>query len=1393
VGGWVKIVNPTNPFMNQKKMKWGTGLLALSFLLCLISTGSVYPQVYGLDIRFIKTDIDTTTYNNLPAGFPYPVLSLIQIQDRQKHYIHGLAAMDRWLGPDELTEIGLPVDDVWKVITERHRYDDSYPENQNVKEMDPGYMVAELSQVDGYGVSMALAMDYSGSLGTSIKEIEAAAKILIQKINGNDKLAIIKITSDVKIYQDFTSDTTLLMNAVNTPTPDRTGTALNRGIYETIKACKNVTGRRCVVVYTDGLNDMPGPDADAMIRLADSLDVIIFTIGLGPQIDESDLGRIAEETGGYYRRTPSPSSLALIYQQIYNYINGFYALAHTSTDPFFNGTWRRIDVSVHSQNLQGKGWGSYWVPFKPRNVRIQNRVESDSMMVFQGDTLYFATSDDTVQYTLTAFCDGPGNAQEVLIKNVMDRNIRPVSYERAPDQVDRDTLIWKLPRLDGGQQFQIRYQAKINHYLPMETVDLLNMAFISSPFDSINSDNVSVSVLKAKGHPDFQVRCLTPGLLASPGHPLALSAYLSNWGNAHATSPVVVRFYLEDMSGLLIDEITVDSLNYSDSTFVTGIWDSPEPGVHQVLVVADEPNTIKELREDNNSDYCTAHVGVSELDVQISEINYRERLSNRQARFPENIVAKVNVIDQNLHTVFGLADTAQWINLSQLTSTGEPAENHWTGFFETPWNGSADSRADLRNGMQITEVRDDSLRLAFISDHSQSMNGWRQTVQEDVLRIIQNPGDQGALIGAGSNIELLRSFTPNADLLIQSLQTGGNSSNRKIHDACIAGINLLSGLKGRKAVVVSTTGPEQGSQQSMEQLIKVSQDRNIPVFLLQIGDSQISENLKILADTTGGYYFRITHQNQSDMTISFLEDMLRNYYGLSFASPDTLRNETLRVLDVEVAAYGQHAEDDGIYRAPAGYADLAIQTRVNAISEYLPQKGPIGQVQPGDSILYHLNIQNSGHYDLYQISVLDRIPQNLVVDRQSVSAIRINGNEIEWQIDSLGVYDSADIEFVCFVDTLFASPAFDLVSEASVNHERDEFPENNISLDTLLYVPLSGPDLHVYKKGRADSLTVYRQDTVYVADPGDTVTYTIRVVNEGEIRCREIILTDTLSRWLTLTEKPEGAEVDGGIIQWSFGPLTSRGGTNYFSYTCKVDTFVPPWDEMMLNMANVFSPEDTLLDNNSVTDTLWVVGLHPPGPEIQAIPSDIQPGDTISVTVMSPIYIESWDLQVIYEDGSLINNFADDFIVTHPLNPAQWTHVIPGFNDTFMRTLNKKEQIGFIIETRDIWGSIRTDTTFVTMQSNDVFALDRNVFRPLLDSHIQLNIKLSSNRHASLHIYDLSGHHVRELANGPFLAGWNYLQWNGQDDCGRSVGSGVYLAVLDSGEFRKAHKFLIVK
>ncbi|MBN1781838.1 DUF11 domain-containing protein [bacterium] len=1359
-------------------------------------TGILYAQSDGLQIKFLNISItDSTVYNHLPADFPYPVLSLIQIKDNYQHYIHGLAAMDTWLGPDDITEIGLPVNDVWKVITERHRYEDNYPPNQNVKEMMPQFMVAELSQVEGYGVSMALAMDYSGSMGAGIAEAEKAARYLVRKINKNDEVAILKITASSEVYQNFTSDTTLLMQAINTPTPDGGGTLLNQGIYDAVQLCAGARGRRAVVVYTDGLNDMPGPAAQEIIDLAKSMGVIVFTIGLGDEIDEEDLGEIAIETGGYYRRTPSPASLGLIYQQIYHYINGFYALAHTSTDPFYNGTWRRVDVDIESeQHLKGHGWGSYYVPFLPRNVRVHNKVVSDSVMVFEGDTLYFATSEDLVNYTLTVNCDGPGIAHDIVLKNVPDSHVLPVSFEVDPDTVIGDTLIWKIARMDGDTQLRFDYQARVSTYLPMQTVELVNRAFINCPFDSIPGDNESNSILLAKGHPDFVVRCMPPPGLASPGHPLSLPAMLYNWGNASAVVPVSVRFYLGSPGAELLDEVIVPSLNFSDSVRVTGVWSEPVEGVHEIFVVADELNEIKELREQNNQDSCTIQVGIDDLQMQISGIHFGQWLRNVQGRFPEQILTRVNVLDQNLHTVFGLANASQWIGTAQPAETGLPSGSHWSMLTESPWTCQYPvCRTDVREGMRITEIRQDTFSVVFLAENSQSMQGWRQQAQLEILHIMDPEKDWGAVIGLGASVELLQGFTQDTMLLSQAFQSHGQSQNQPVYEGCMEGIELAADRSGRRAVIAMVSGQEQGGSQSSGSVISASLDQCVPVYVIQIGSSPANPDFKTLADTSGGWYFQISHQDDASGVTVLLRDMLRNYYGLSHASPDTLRNETLRRIHAAVDAFGVSAGDAGVYRAPAGYADLAIEKTGQALSMYLEQDETIPKVQPGDSVAYTVTVRNTGHYDLTQIQVTDLLPDNLILSRASSPYTATGNNSVRWTIETLPVFTQTRITYTCFVDTVPGAPAFLMTNRASVSHSHDEIDNNNFSDAVIRYIPLRGPDVRILKTGRADSSVIVRQDSVFISDPGDTVHYTIQVINHGEMLCHETTVTDTLSRWVNLIGIPDGADYQDGVLSWTLGPLASRGGFVTLSYTCDVDTFLPPWDEMIINTAHAAASEDLFPGDNTVSDTMWVVGLLPPGPQIQVSRSQIEPGDSVGISVMTPIYIEGWDLVVFYEDGYENRSYADAFISQHDLNPAQWIDIAPVFDETYMRTAQKHEMIGFVIETFDVWGSVRADTAYVNVRSSDEFALDRNVFRPGHDGNLQLRFKLSSNRYATVHIFDLSGHHICELAGRAFLAGWNELVWSGADKSGRFIGSGVYLAVLEAGDYRQAKKFIVVR
>lgn len=62
-----------------------------------------------------------------------------------------------------------------------------------------------------------------------------------------------------------------------------------------------------------------------------------------------------------------------------------------------------------------------------------------------------------------------------------------------------------------------------------------------------------------------------------------------------------------------------------------------------------------------------------------------------------------------------------------------------------------------------------------------------------------------------------------------------------------------------------------------------------------------------------------------------------------------------------------------------------------------------------------------------------------------------------------------------------------------------------------------------------------------------------------------------------------------------------------------------------------------------------------------------------------------------------------------------------------------------------------------------------------------------------LRLYDLHGRHVASLVDGPLPAGRHGVVWNGADDAGRAVASGVYVSVLETPLGRASGKLTLVR
>jgi hypothetical protein len=63
----------------------------------------------------------------------------------------------------------------------------------------------------------------------------------------------------------------------------------------------------------------------------------------------------------------------------------------------------------------------------------------------------------------------------------------------------------------------------------------------------------------------------------------------------------------------------------------------------------------------------------------------------------------------------------------------------------------------------------------------------------------------------------------------------------------------------------------------------------------------------------------------------------------------------------------------------------------------------------------------------------------------------------------------------------------------------------------------------------------------------------------------------------------------------------------------------------------------------------------------------------------------------------------------------------------------------------------------------------------------------------SLKIYDILGREVRTLVNSEQIIGIHNVQWNGDNNYGNKVASGIYLYKIEAGDFIMTKKMLLLK
>ena len=92
----------------------------------------------------------------------------------------------------------------------------------------------------------------------------------------------------------------------------------------------------------------------------------------------------------------------------------------------------------------------------------------------------------------------------------------------------------------------------------------------------------------------------------------------------------------------------------------------------------------------------------------------------------------------------------------------------------------------------------------------------------------------------------------------------------------------------------------------------------------------------------------------------------------------------------------------------------------------------------------------------------------------------------------------------------------------------------------------------------------------------------------------------------------------------------------------------------------------------------------------------------------------------------------------------------------------------------------------------DSFGLDQNMPNPFNPS-TTIGYQLPESGQVHLSVYNLLGQVVRTLMDGPLEAGYYTLDWDGRDDLGRQLASGIYLYRMRVNDFSQTRRMMLLK
>jgi VWFA-related protein len=215
-------------------------------------------------------------------------------------------------------------------------------------------------------VSIMLALDASGSMTRSVEAARSAALAFVHSLRKEDPLGVMVFSDKVALSHDLSTKRELSEEAIQAYEANG-GTALYDALGDAVTRLKTVSGRRIVVLVTDGRDENAasnGPGSqrtwEQALNEVSAVEATVYAIGIGTRVDRERLEQVAALTGGEAYFTSDVNELEANYHRIVEELRRRYQIGYTSTNTKRDGGWRKVEI--RSKGLVVRSRGGYFAP-----------------------------------------------------------------------------------------------------------------------------------------------------------------------------------------------------------------------------------------------------------------------------------------------------------------------------------------------------------------------------------------------------------------------------------------------------------------------------------------------------------------------------------------------------------------------------------------------------------------------------------------------------------------------------------------------------------------------------------------------------------------------------------------------------------------------------------------------------------------------------------------------------------------------------------------------------------------------------------------------------------------------------------------------------------------------